>query len=273
VVRAARNRLDGATMTRPFTAPGLEPELVHSLAQQCAQWFGPARVPLPRAPGKGELALVESALGLLVAKRMRPRGWRARLPGPTPALRRAARAFAQARALAAAGLATPEALAVLPLGRASVLLTRYVDAPHPWEHLGAGGTSAELVAALARDLARLHAAGFRHRDLKASNLLVRRARGGLEIVCTDLDGLARPAVLTERTRLRDLARLSMSFESAAARAAGVRAGAWPELARRYLEALRGTASEARELARLLARTRRWRERAIRAHLARGDSVR
>ncbi|MEQ1894783.1 MAG: lipopolysaccharide kinase InaA family protein, partial [Planctomycetota bacterium] len=148
-----------------------------------------------------------------------------------------------------------------------------VEAPHPWEFLAAGGTRAELVLVLARDLARLHAAGFRHRDLKASNLLVRRTGAELEIVWTDLDGLARSARLGERTRRRDLARLGLSFESAAARAAGVRAGDWPELVQRYLTAWKGCTPAAAELERVLAATRLWRERAIRAHLARGDFVR
>jgi tRNA A-37 threonylcarbamoyl transferase component Bud32 len=255
-----------------LAAPALPPELLASLAQQCAHWFGPGRVPVPGAEAKDDLALVDSPLGRLVVKRVRARGLRGALARVARSTGRAERAFRHARALAARELATPEALFVLPSACARVLGTRYVEAPHPWEFLRNGGTPDELVATLARDVARLHAAGFRHRDLKASNLLVRRAPAGLEIVWTDLDGLTRSAA-SPRVRARDLARLSMSFESAPARAAGLRADAWPGLARAYLAHAHGEAPSARRLERLLAATRRWRERSIRAHLARGASVR
>jgi tRNA A-37 threonylcarbamoyl transferase component Bud32 len=254
-------------------ARSLDRELVVRLAEQSEHWFGSARVPLPDLAAKRELALVESPLGRLVAKRVRRRGLRGALARVRAGTGRAERAFELAHALAEAGLATPEALLVLRCGAERVLVTRYVAAPRPWEFLAAGGTAEELVAVLARDLARLHAAGFRHRDLKASNLLVRRAQKELEVVWTDLDGLFRPARLGLRSRQRDLARLGMSFESAAARAAGVRAGDWPELVRQYLAAVGGRVSGPRAFERTLAATRAWRERAIRAHLARGDAVR
>lgn len=260
-------------MPRALSAPHVPPELVGAWCAAAASWFGPARVPLPHAPEKRELALVDSPLGRLVGKRIARHGLRGALTRLGLARGRAARAFRLAAALNARDLATPEALAVLPLGACEVLVTRHVEGPHPWEYLATGGSAQAFATALARDLARLHAAGFRHRDLKASNLIVHGSSGAPSIVWTDLDGLAARPVVAAATRMRDLARLSMSFESAAARAAGVRAGLWPALAQAYLAHALARAPEARELERLLAATRRWRERAIRRHLARGDAVR
>lgn len=260
-------------MARALAAASLPPELVSAWCAAAASWFGPGRVPLPGAPTKTELALVDSPLGRLVAKRVHVRGLRGALARLGLASGRAGRAFRLAAALSARGLATPEALAVLPVADAQVLLTRHVEGPHPWEFLAAGGAPRALVQALARELARLHAAGFRHRDLKASNLIVHGPTEAPTIVWTDLDGLSERPVIGARLRTRDLARLSLSFESVAARAAGVRADLWPELAHGYLCAALQREPDAGELERLLGATRRWREGAIRRHLARGDSVR
>jgi len=260
-------------VARALAAANVPPELVAAWCACASSWFGPERRPLPHAPAKSELALVESPLGRLVAKRMRGRGLRGTLARLGLARGRAARAFRLAAELTARGLATPEALAVLPLGDAQVLLTRHVEGPHPWEFLAGGGDARTLAATLARELARLHAAGFRHRDLKASNLIVHGAQASPTIVWTDLDGLAPRASVGRRLRTRDLARLSMSFESGPARAVGVRADLWPALAHAYLAAAFAREPRASELEQLLVATRRWRERAIRRHLARGQAVR
>jgi len=260
-------------MPRTLAAAHLPDELVAAWCAAAASWFGPGRMPLPHAPEKAELALVDSPLGRLVAKRVHTRGLRGRLGTLGLARGRAARAFRLAAALSARGLATPEALAVVPLADAQVLVTRHVEGPHPWDFLARGGAPRTLALTLARELARLHAAGFRHRDLKASNLIVQGPTVAPSIVWTDLDGLALRARVGNRTRARDLARLSMSFESAAARTAGVRADLWPEVARAYLTATLKREPTAPELERLLTTTRRWRESAIRRHLERGDSVR
>jgi len=259
-----------------LVAPEVPPELVAAWSEGWEDWFGPARVPLPRAPEKRHLALVSCPLGTLAAKREAPRGWRRSLAALGARELRSAQAFRRAHALLGCGLATPEPLAVLArreLGDCeAVLLTRYVEGRGPWEHLRAGGGLDALIAALARELARLHAAGFRHRDLKVSNLLVTGSATEPRIVWTDLDGLRRIGSVPPLLRARDLARLSMSFESAEARAAGVRAEHWPALVAAYLEAAGGRAPTADELGRYLARTRRWRERSIRRHLAHGRPV-
>jgi tRNA A-37 threonylcarbamoyl transferase component Bud32 len=256
-----------------LAAPGIPTELLASWCRDCAGWFQP-RVPLPRAPAKENLALVDSPLGRLAAKLESPRGWKRALALARARRPRSLRAFRAGRALLRSGLATPEPLAVLVRRGASrhdaLLVTRYVEGQGPWEWLSSGRTAAPLHEALATGLARLHAAGFRHRDLKASNLLLHEpAPGRTEVVWTDLDGLRYVGTLPLFLRARDLARLAMSFESSAARAAGVRAGDWPVLVRAYQAAFTGAEPDPAAVEDLLARTRRWSERAIRRHLAQG----
>jgi tRNA A-37 threonylcarbamoyl transferase component Bud32 len=227
-------------------------------------------MPLPRARAKATLVLLETPLGRVVAKRSLARGWKRPLTALGARAGRPERAFDLGEALRACGLATPEPLAVLG-GRADgVLVTRYVEGLGPWELLRAGGALAGMLELLAAALARLHAAGFSHRDLKASNVLL--ANDASEVVWTDLDALRRVGTLGPRARARDLARLAASFESAEARAAGIRAQHWPALARRYLEhaLLREPRSEEYEL--LLARTRRYCVRTVRRHLGRATAV-
>jgi|HubBroStandDraft_6_1064221.scaffolds.fasta_scaffold41643_3 tRNA A-37 threonylcarbamoyl transferase component Bud32 len=56
-------------------------------------------------------------------------------------------------------------------------------------------------------VAALHANGFSHRDLKATNVLVREQCGQIEVFVIDLDGVSKPWYLTRRTRMTNLARL------------------------------------------------------------------
>ncbi len=270
--------------SRLRAAPSVPDELLVHWCQVCERWFGPERAPLPRTPDKAHLALVETPLGRVVAKREVPAGWKRPLTGIGARSLRSARAFDLADELGSCGLVTPEPLAVLVLRRGStreaVLVTRYVEGRGPWEYLQQGGGLARLLAALARDLARLHGLGFRHRDLKASNLLLcerlpgdQRDQGPrLEVVWTDLDGLRRPGLVSRATRVRDLARLSLSFESAPARAAGVRADHWPALLEAYLGHALARAPSADELGLLLSSTRRWAERSLHRHLRQGRPV-
>lgn len=254
-------------------AEELSPELGRAWARAWRSWFGAGRVPLPRAPEREELALVETPLGRVVAKRTRVRGWKGSLAALGARTPRAERAFEAGRALLARGLATPEPLAVLGRPRDAVLVTRYVEGRGPWEVLAQSGAVEELLATLAAGLARLHACGFRHRDLKASNLLLREGGAGPELVWTDLDGLRQIGTVEPRVRARDLARLGTSFESAEARAAGIRAGHWGELVRRYLGAALGREASAEEVGEMLGWTRRWSERWVRKQLAEGRVVR
>jgi tRNA A-37 threonylcarbamoyl transferase component Bud32 len=61
-----------------------------------------------------------------------------------------------------------------------------------------------------RLVGRLHASGFSHRDLKATNLLVRERDGRIEACIIDLDGAAKPWRLSKRRRLANLARLAIA---------------------------------------------------------------
>jgi len=252
-------------------APGLSEDLGRTWASEWRAWFGPGQRRLARAPDKPDLALVETPLGTVVAKRERAQGWRRAMVALGARPSRPAEAFRHARLLRAAGLATPEPLAVLGAPGDAVLVTRYVQGRGLWEVWSAARAPA-LVELLAQGLARLHRSGFRHRDLKASNLLLTGADAALELCWTDLDGLRRLERSEPRARARDLARLGMSFESAPARAAGVRAGDWPALVRRALELALERAPDEDETAALLGWTRRWRERWIRRNLARGRAV-
>src|SRR5262245_5972173 len=162
-----------ATLVRA-TAPALPREVASEWAASWPAWFGPARTPLPRTPEKEHLALVETPLGRIVAKREEPAGWRQSLVVLKARPLRSVLAFERAAELARHALATPEPLCVIErrtaLRREAVLVTRYVDGLGPWELLRRGGDPAALCRALATALARLHGAGFRHRDLKESNL-------------------------------------------------------------------------------------------------------
>src|SRR5262245_26847683 len=254
-----------------ITSPSLPAELGHSWAREWAGWFGPRRIGLSCAPEKDWLARVETPLGPIVAKRERGRAWKRSLAALGARPPRTERAFRLACQLREAGLAAPEPLAVLGTPGDSALVSRYVDGVGPW---GLAPDARErLLVCLAEEIARLHAAGFRHRDMKASNVLLTRVDAELRLVWVDLDGLAWRGTVEPHVRARDLARLCTSFASAEARAAGVRADAWPELVRRYLSFALGRRPETHELEQLLARTRAWSERNIRRHLAEERPVR
>ena len=70
----------------------------------------------------------------------------------------------------------------------------------------------EVLWQLGRMLQRLHDYRFAHRDLKATNLLIRWSPGqSPEIVLVDLDGLSRRAMMTARCRFQGLMRLNVSL--------------------------------------------------------------
>ena len=256
-----------------IAAENLPVELGYAWARDWPRWFGPERVELACARDKPWLARVETPLGPVVAKRERARAWKRSLAALGARRPRSERAFRLAGELVARGLATPEPLAVLGMPGESVLVTRHVDGVGPWELVSDLAVHERLLTCLAAGIARLHGAGFRHRDMKASNLLFTRAGTELELVWIDLDGLDWRGTVEFHLRARDLARLCTSFASAEARAAGVRADAWPALVGLYLERSLGRTPETEELERLLARTRAWSDRNIRRHLAADRPVR
>lgn len=250
-----------------LTARGVPPELARAWAREWPGWFGPARVALTGAAGKSWLARVETPLGPVVAKRARERGWKRSLLALGARRPRCERVFRTAEELREHGLPTPEPLAVLGRPGETVLVTRLVEGVGTWELARATARHVRMLACLAAGIARLHAAGYRHRDLKASNLLFQRAGDEAEPVWIDLEGVSFRGTVEPHLRARDLARLCTSFASAEARTAGIRADAWPALVRLYLEHALGRAPLAPEVDRFLARTRAWSDRNIRRHLA------
>jgi len=137
---------------------------------------------------------------------------------------RALAGFRRGHALLVRGIATARpAAAVRRTGTggqtAALLLTEQVAgaAPLP-EWLRAGPAPADrrhVTWALATMLRRMHDAGFRHRDLKAPNVLVAAAGPdgpGVRPVLVDLDGLRRVGRIPARRRVRDLMRLAVSLE-------------------------------------------------------------
>lgn len=105
----------------------------------------------------------------------------------------------------------------------SYLATEYVDG-FPLHGLGDRisslpmGARVRAVVHVAEDvgrlLGRLHAAGFRHRDLKTGNILIAgnvREPDSLSAVLIDLDGVSRRRTLSRSARIRDLSRLCVCF--------------------------------------------------------------
>jgi tRNA A-37 threonylcarbamoyl transferase component Bud32 len=79
----------------------------------------------------------------------------------------------------------------------------------------AGGLDAAQVAdALASLLVRLHRAGIRHGDLKASHVYLAAGASGLETRLIDLEGVRFARRVPERARIRELAQLNASLPDA-----------------------------------------------------------
>ncbi|HED66811.1 MAG TPA: hypothetical protein ENJ09_14800 [Planctomycetes bacterium] len=242
-------------------AESVSDELYASWREAEPSWFAGEASPLPTAPTCPHLRLVQSPLGPVVAKRAHRRA-------------RAVRAFDLARSLLARGLATPEPLAAWPSPHdgASILLTRLAPGHSPWNALREkGGAATRTARAFAETaghtIARLHAAGFRHRDLKEPNLLLTGDPDrGFSLTFLDLDGLFERGDLSRRSRVRDLARLRVSFSSRAALEAGIRPHHFRRVLHSYLE------ETPAEFDRYLAATARWANRHTAHILARGDEV-
>jgi hypothetical protein len=115
-----------------------------------------------------------------------------------------------------------------------------------------------LWIAIATEVARLHAASVRQRDLKAPNLLVNEAsEGRLSVTLLDLEGMTKLAgPPSRRARIRDLARLLASLREEEVKAAGVSPEDWTFLVARYLDAWKGRAPGREELSAFVESTLR-----------------
>jgi tRNA A-37 threonylcarbamoyl transferase component Bud32 len=131
---------------------------------------------------------------------------------------RAHRAFKHGLRLEQAGVATARVLAVGEVRRLgwpmrAYLLTEEIPCAITLQQLlqGDPATVPTAVVSLAQILARLHNAGFSHRDLKAANVLFdEQVRPHL----IDLDGVRRMRGSTQRQAVADLARLAKDVVSA-----------------------------------------------------------
>lgn len=167
-----------------------------------------------------------------------------------------------AAALAAAGVATPEPLAVVERTaseRASVFVCRAVEGAEAlrtrW--LGAGSRGRRRLArAVGQMIAALHRNRLSVPDLRDANLLVTGAEGSERIWVVDLDRWRRHALRSLRGRPDDL----VPLERTLGRLAGERDKL--ELIAAYRRAIRASRSGARALVRAVERRRRRKDAAV-----------
>jgi tRNA A-37 threonylcarbamoyl transferase component Bud32 len=150
----------------------------------------------------------------LLLRRLNYGRWRHRLRDvfrPT----RAERAFKHGMAMEQAGVPTPRVMAVAvercwrwPVR--AYLLMEFVPRAQPLRQLlmQQKGVTPKQTRQLAEMMARLHQAGFTHRDLNATNILF-NAQG--EPCFIDLDGVRRHRVVSRGRAIKNLARLAREF--------------------------------------------------------------
>jgi len=139
---------------------------------------------------------------------------------------KAAKSWRVARAMRAAGIRTPEPVALVESDRpdgpsyyASRCLDGLLEARYLLRAANAGTVGRDFpgadlpafLAALGRTLRRLHDTGFWHRDVSAGNVLIRWRTGGeppeLHLLDLNRTRVGRPPTTSERTR--DLARMTI----------------------------------------------------------------
>jgi len=124
---------------------------------------------------------------------------------------RAVNSFDGGHSLRAAGVAVPEALALLRVPGGMLLLCSAIEQAENlqvlWPRVDSCATREQILDRAAQLLARLHSAGFAHGDCKWSNWLW--AQGQLYLV--DLDAV-RQAAAGDRRQARDLARFTLNAE-------------------------------------------------------------
>jgi len=188
----------------------------------------PLQAPTTSVVKRGRSALIVKASFRLcdgetraAYKRFGSKNWMRRLTRGLQTAR-AVRNFRLGHKLLRLGIATPRPLlAVSPswriFMRPAFLATEWLEGTMPLDaflraaaSMPAGRQLAilrETANCVGRLIGTLHAQGFAHRDLKATNLLVREWQGKIEVFVIDLDGASNPWFLTRRTRWTNLARL------------------------------------------------------------------
>ncbi len=183
---------------------------------------GPAAAPVKQSTTRATYRLDLEGAGRFYVKDHRPRDLVERvkylvLPS------RAATEWRTLRGLAADGLDVAEAVAVgeerrLGVLRRAVLVTRDVGPAErldAWLAAAAQAARESAIRALAAVLARLHDAGWYHRDFHPGNILVRRSPAGPSpddaprLVLLDLHKAVKlPTATPRRARIRDAAQLA-----------------------------------------------------------------
>jgi tRNA A-37 threonylcarbamoyl transferase component Bud32 len=133
---------------------------------------------------------------------------------------RAKRLFQNSLQAQEKGISVPTPLAYLEerflrILRRSFFISEFITDAQPlqvvWKETAARDKRLSLIRGLADFVADLHRRGHFQRDMKASNILVRRESNVLKFFVTDLDGAKLFSRLRRSHRVRDLARLSASF--------------------------------------------------------------
>jgi len=167
---------------------------------------------------------------------------------------KAARSWAAARAIAAAGVPTPEPVLLAEserLDRPSFFVSRHLGGTFEARYLlraVAAGRAAEefpevdpglFLEAIGRALRRLHDAGFFHRDVSSGNVLLRAAGAGRppELWLIDLNRVRRVRRMGMVRRSRDLCRLMVFSRQDRERLLTAYWGGPPEPLRRGLHRL------------------------------------
>jgi tRNA A-37 threonylcarbamoyl transferase component Bud32 len=193
----------------------------------------PLDVPITSVVKRGRSALIVKASFCLsdgevrtAYKRCGSKNWIRRLARGLQTTR-AVRNFRLGHTLRRLGIATPRPLlAVSPRWRSflrpAFLATEWLEGSMPIDaFLRATARMPiakqrtilhETANCAGRLIGTLHAHGFAHRDLKATNLLVRERQGRIEVFVIDLDGASHPWFLTRRTRRTNLARLVIATQ-------------------------------------------------------------
>jgi tRNA A-37 threonylcarbamoyl transferase component Bud32 len=239
---------------------GFETEIEHGVLDFLLQ--GPAQGPHPPGRGRGPMARLHLGGAFAIGKRARHGGLLAPILGRLYlGNRRGMDQISAARRLTAAGVATPEVLAV---GTAHVLGPLCSQAIVTRELRGARnlldvaradppvGVRCGILEQCADLIRNMHASGFLHADLNVSNLVLGHGAAGEVMHIVDLDRGRFLKTPTPRMLCRNLARLVRSYEKWIADTLPLTRREEIVFLRRYAGRDRG---KVRALAQCLARSR------------------
>ena len=132
---------------------------------------------------------------------------------------RALKSWIAANGLIVRGLLTPQPLAIIekrfgPIVRENFYICRWLDAPELNTYITGRQWSEpdkkQFIRSLAHTIARLHAQGIYHGDLKSNNILVRAHAASWDFFFIDLDRVSFSRPLTFERRANNLAQINAS---------------------------------------------------------------